>query len=61
MDIVNAAEKPSIARVRSGHISREVDEREIEVRTNPDETGSFLIQWNIHNFVMAPNGEVAKA
>ena len=61
MDIVYAAEKPSIASVLSDHISREVDEREIEVRTNPDETGSFLIQWNIHKFVMAPNGEVAKA
>ena len=61
MDIVYAAEKPSIASVLSDHISHEVGEQEIEVRHNPDETGSFLIQWNLHNFVMSPNGAVESA
>jgi hypothetical protein len=61
MDIVYAAEKPSIASVFSDHISREVDERDIVVRHNPDETGSFLIEWNLHEFVMSPNGEVEAA
>jgi hypothetical protein len=61
MDIVYAAEKPSIASVLSDHISRVVDEQDIEVRHNPDETGSFLIEWNLHEFVMSPNGEVEPA
>ena len=61
MDIVYAAEKPSIASVLSDHISRRVGEKDIEVRHNPDETGSFLIQWQLRRFVMAPNGEVGPA
>ena len=61
MDIVYAAEKPSIASVLSEHISRVVDEQDIEVRHNPDETGSFLIEWNLHEFVMSPSGEVEPA
>ncbi len=61
MDIVYAAEKPSIASVLSDYIRREVDERDIEIRHNPDETGSFLIEWNLHEFVMSPNGEVELA
>lgn len=61
MDIIYAAEKPSIASVLSDHISRRVGEKDIEVRHNPDETGSFLIQWKLHHFVMAPNGEVGPA
>ena len=32
---------------------------EIEIRHNPDETGSFLIRWRLHRYVMSPNGEVA--
>lgn len=61
MDIVYAAEKPSIASVLSDHVSRELGEQDIEVTHNPDETGSFLIQWNFHKFVMSPNGEVEPA
>ena len=61
MDIVYAAEKPSIASVLSDHVSLNVAEQDIEVRHNPDETGSFLIEWNLHNYVMSPNGEVESA
>ena len=59
MDIVYAAEKPSIAGVMSSHLKRRVGERDIEVRHNPDETGSFLIRWRLRQFVMSPSGEVA--
>ena len=58
MDIVYAAEKPSIAGVLSKHLRHRVDAREIEVSANPDETGSFLIRWRFEQFVLAPNGEV---
>ncbi len=59
MHIVYAAEKPSIAGVLSEHLRRQVGAREIEIRHNPDETGSFLIRWRLHRYVMSPNGEVA--
>ena len=59
MDIVYAAEKPSIAGVLSRHLKRPVGTAEIEVHHNPDETGSFLIRWRFRRFVMSPNGEVA--
>ena len=58
MDIVYAAEKPSIAGVLSEHVNDRVDPRDIEVSANPDETGSFLIRWRLEDFVLAPNGEV---
>lgn len=59
MNIVYAAEKPTIARVLSEHLCRDVAENDIDVQANPDETGSFLINWNIHSYVMAPDGSVA--
>jgi hypothetical protein len=58
MDIVYAAEKPSIAKVLSEHVKREIKPAEIQVRANPDETGSFFIRWRFSRFVMSPNGEV---
>ncbi len=61
MDIVYAAEKPSIARVLSEHLNYQVGESDIEIRDNPEETGSFLIRWQLCRYVMSPNGEVEKA
>lgn len=58
MDIVYAAEKPSIAEQLSERLQRRVGERDIEVSHNPDETGSFLIRWRLRDFVMSPNGDV---
>lgn len=58
MDIVYAAEKPSIAKVLSEHVKREVQPRDIDVKANPDETGSFFIRWRFSRYVMSPNGEV---
>jgi hypothetical protein len=58
MDIIYAAEKPSIASVLSDQLQHPVCADDIDVRANPGETGSFLIEWDLHNFVMAPNGEL---
>ncbi len=58
MNIVYAAEKPSIAGILSEHLQHKVLEQEIEVRDNPDETGSFLIQWDLLRFVLSPDGQL---
>lgn len=59
MDIVIAAEKPSIARLLSEHMRCRVRPDEIQVTENPDETGSFYIGFQLDRFVMSPNGEIA--
>ena len=58
MDIVYAAEKPSIAVILSDYLNEHVRERDIVVRNNPDETGSFLIRWRFRRYMMSPAGEV---
>jgi hypothetical protein len=58
MDIVYAAEKPSIARLLSEYMKRKVKPEEIEVMENPDETGSFFIGWHFERYVMSPSGEI---
>lgn len=58
MDIVYAAEKPSIARVLSEHVKRRISPSDINVTANPDETGSFFIRWQFDRFVLSPSGEV---
>lgn len=58
MDIVYAAEKPSIAKVLSKYVKREIRPGDIQVDANPDETGSFFIRWRFAQYVMSPNGEV---
>ncbi len=58
MDIVIAAEKPSIARLLSRYVRRTVRPDEIRVTENPDETGSFYIGLHLDHFVLMPNGEI---
>jgi len=58
MNIVYAAEKPSIAGILSDHLNDTVRAQEIEVAANPDETGSFLIRWHLQRFVLSPCGQV---
>ena len=58
MDIVYAAEKPSIAKLLGEHIKRRIRPEEIRVSENPDETGSFYIGFRLGQYVMAPNGKI---
>lgn len=58
MDIVIAAEKPSIAKLFSEHMRRRVRPDEIKVTENPDETGSFYIGFDLDQYVLLPNGEI---
>lgn len=58
MDIVYAAEKPSIATLLSERIKRHVSPDEIIVTENPDETGSFYIGLDFNRYVMSPGGEI---
>ena len=53
MDIVIAAEKPSIARLFSEHLKRRITPRQIRVRENPDETGSFYIGFELDHLEIA--------
>jgi len=58
MDIVYAAEKPSIAKLLSDHTQCTVEPEEIRVTENPGETGSFCIGWQFEHYVLSPNGEI---
>ncbi len=58
MDIVYAAEKPSIADVLSDCLRERVRPQDIEVHENPNETGSFLVKWRFSRYVVSPNGDV---
>ncbi|MDH4054460.1 MAG: hypothetical protein OEW73_02625 [Gammaproteobacteria bacterium] len=58
MDIVYAAEKPSIAMLLSEYTKRNVQPDEIDVSENPDETGSFFIGFRLSHFVLSPDGKI---
>ena len=59
MDIVYAAEKPSIARLFSERMKHHVRPEDLRITENPDETGSFYIGWQLNRYVMSPGGEIA--
>ena len=59
MDIVYAAEKPSIAKLFSERMKRSVSTDDLTITENPDETGSFYIGWQMDRYVMSPGGEIA--
>lgn len=59
MDIVIAAEKPSIAELLSEHLRCPVNAQDISVRPNPEETGSFLIRWRLNRYLLSPDGRLA--
>ncbi len=60
MNIVYAAEKPSIATLLSKHVKRRVRPDEIKVSENPDETGSFFIGFDLEHYVLSPSGEIVR-
>lgn len=59
MDIVCAAEKPSIAKLLGDYVKRNVGTDDIEIAENPAETGSFFINWKLGCYVLSPGGEIA--
>ena len=58
MNIVYAAESPSIAKLLSDHTKRSVNPADIKLTENPDETGSFCIGWRFERFVLSPDGVI---
>ena len=58
MNIVIAAEKPSIATLLSEFVKRRVAVDDIKVSENPDETGSFFVGYDLDRYVISPSGEV---
>lgn len=59
MNIVLAAETPTIADLLSNHLHCPVSAQDISVRPNPEETGSFLIRWRLNRYLLSPDGRVA--
>jgi hypothetical protein len=59
MDIVYAAEKPSIATLLSERVKHEIGPEDITVTENPDQTGSFFIGYQLNRYVMSPDGDIA--
>ena len=58
MNIVIAAEKPSIAGILSEYLRHRVRPQDIEVQANPDETGSFLVNWQLNRYLLSPGGKL---
>ena len=58
MDIVYAAEKPSIANLIEDHVRQSVTPEEIQVTENPNETGSFFVGWREQRYLLSPAGDI---
>ena len=58
MEIVYAAEAPTIAEMLSEHIQTPVHPAEINVSQNPDETGSYFIGYRRSSYRLTPAGRI---
>jgi hypothetical protein len=58
MDVIYAAEKPSIAKLLGDYVNQEVRPEDIDVAENPAKTGSFFIGWRYRRYVLSPAGEI---
>ena len=58
MDIVYAAERPSIANLIEDHVRQRVTPDEIYVTENPNETGSFFVGWRENRYLLSPAGDI---
>jgi len=61
MDVIYAAEKPSIAELLGDYVKQDVNPDEIDVTENPGETGSFYIGWGLNRYRLSPGGEIKSA
>lgn len=59
MDIVLAAERPTIADLLSQHLCCPVNAKDISVTPNPGKIGSFLIRWRLNRYLLSPDGRLA--
>ena len=59
MNIVYAAELPSIASLLSEYTHLPVRPDDIRVSENPDQTGSFYVGWDVNRYVVSPDGRVS--
>lgn len=59
MDVIYAAEKPSIAKLLADYVKQDIQPEDIDVAENPAETGSFFIGWRLHRYVLSPAGQIA--
>ena len=60
MEIIYAAEKPAIADVLSDRLHLKIGPDEIDVQDNPEQTGSFLVDWQRGRYLLSPSGEVRR-
>ena len=58
MNIVYAAEKPSIASLLSDYVKRPVRAEDIRVSENPNETGSFFVGFDLDRYVVSSSDEI---
>jgi hypothetical protein len=58
MDIIYAAERPSIANLIGNYVKQNVTPDEIEITANPNETGSFYVGWRQERYVLSPSGQI---
>lgn len=58
MNIIYAAEKPTIAGMLSSHLGSTVREDDVYVHRNPAETGSFLVSFRTARFRLTPGGRL---